>query len=247
MAYPANDDWATEGVEEMAKALRETPKPGLSEYETYLRTNELLSLQKKPEEMLHPDELQFQVVHQTFELWWKEVAHDLERVRGMLRSGEYFEAGRLLQRAVKVEQMLLQVLGMLETMAPADFLTIRAGLGHGSGMDSPGFRALMRLAPLLWEDFLQALEREGASLPEVYTQRARYPGLFEVAEGLLNYDEYFQMFRAQHYRLAVRMIGPGTVGTGGTPMALLERTLKDQFFPELWEIRNTLTQQSTHI
>ena len=229
----------------MAKALRETPNPGFSEYETYLRTTELLSLQKQPEEMLHPDELQFQVVHQTFELWWKEVAHDLERVRCMLRASEYFEAGRLLQRAVKVEQMLLQVLGMLETMAPADFLTIRAGLGHGSGMDSPGFRALMRLAPSLWDDFTQALDREGISLPEVHTQRARYPGLFEVAEGLLNFDEYFQMFRAQHYRLAVRMIGPGTIGTGGTPMELLERTLKDQFFPELWEIRNTLTQQST--
>jgi tryptophan 2,3-dioxygenase len=228
----------------MASATHDTAKR-LSEYELYLRTDELLSLQKPPEAMLHHDELQFQIVHQTFELWWKEIAHDLGAVKRLLQSGEYFEAARLLRRAVQVKQLLLSVLAMLETMAPCDFLTIRAGLGNGSGMDSPGFRKLMRLSPTLWTDFTQALEREHASLPEIYEQRARYPGLFEVAEGLLNYDEYFQLFRAQHYRLAERMIGPGTVGTGGTPMVVLERTLRDQFYPELWEVRNALTQRAS--
>jgi len=52
----------------------------------------------------------------------------------------------------------------------------------------------------------------------------------------------FQLFRTQHLNLARRMIGPNSVGTGGTPMALLERTLKDVFYPELWEVRNRLTQ-----
>ncbi len=228
----------------MASATHDTAKR-LSEYELYLRTDELLSLQKTPEAMLHHDELQFQIVHQTFELWWKEIAHDLGAVKRLLQSGEYFEAARLLRRAVQAKQLLLSVLAMLETMAPCDFLTIRAGLGNGSGMDSPGFRKLMRLSPTLWTDFTQALEREHVSLPEIYEQRARYPGLFEVAEGLLNYDEYFQLFRAQHYRLAERMIGPGTVGTGGTPMVVLERTLRDQFYPELWEVRNALTQRAS--
>ncbi len=229
----------------MASATHDTAKR-LSEYELYLRTDELLSLQKPPEAMLHHDELQFQIVHQTFELWWKEIAHDLGEVKRLLQSSKYFEAARLLRRAVQAKQLLLSVLAMLETMAPCDFLTIRAGLGNGSGMDSPGFRKLMRLSPSLWNDFTQALEREHASLSEIYEQRARYPGLFEVAEGLLNYDEYFQLFRAQHYRLAERMIGPGTVGTGGTPMAVLERTLRDQFYPELWEVRNALTQRASN-
>ena len=230
----------------MASATHDTAKR-LSEYETYLHTEELLSLQKTPEELLHHDELQFQVVHQTFELWWKEIAHDLGKVKGCLQSGEYFEAAHLLRRAVQAKQLLLHELAMLETMAPGDFLTIRVGLGNGSGMDSPGFRRLMRLSPTLWTDFTQALEHEGASLPDIYEQRARYPGLFEVAEGLLNYDEYFQIFRAQHYLLAERMIGPGAVGTGGTPMAVLARTLRDQFYPELWEVRNTLTQRASKV
>src|SRR5215475_9375506 len=135
----------------MAKASHETAKR-LSEYETYLRTEELLSLQKSTEEMSHHDELQFQVVHQTFELWWKEAAHDLSAVRRQVQSGDYPEAARLLRRVVQIHQLLLQVLAMLETMTPWDFLTIRSGLGHGSGMDSPGFRKLLRLSPTLWDD-----------------------------------------------------------------------------------------------
>lgn len=229
----------------MAKAPHDTAKR-LSEYETYLRTEELLSLQKPSEQMNHHDELQFQVVHQTFELWWKEMAHELGAVRHLIQTGEYFEAARLLRRVVQGEQLLLHVLGMLETMTPWDFLTIRAGLGHGSGMDSPGFRKLMRLSPPLLSDFKEALAREGVGLADVYIQRARYPGLFEVAEGLLNYDEYFQLFRAHHYRLIERSIGPDAVGTGGTSMALLQRTLKDRFYPELWEVRDTLTQRASN-
>ena len=228
----------------MANALENASRRQLSEYETYLRTDELLRLQKPPEQMTHHDELQFQVVHQTYELWWKEVEHELLAVRRLLGTGEYFEAARLMSRVAQIEKLLLQVMAMLETMAPADFLTIRSGLGHGSGMDSPGFRVLMRLSPALWDDFTRALEREGANLPDIYAQRARYAGLHEVAEGLLNYDEYFQMFRAQHYRLAQRMIGPSTVGTGGTPLPKLENTLRDQFYPDLWEIRDTLTQRA---
>jgi tryptophan 2,3-dioxygenase len=230
----------------MARATHDAAKQ-LSEYETYLRTEELLSLQKTPEEMSHHDELQFQVVHQTFELWWKEIAHGLEAMRRHVQSGEYAEAARLLRRAAQAEQLLLHVLAMLETMTPWDFLTIRAGLGHGSGMDSPGFRKLMRLSPTLWNDFTQALEREGASLADLYIQRARYPSLFEVAEGLLAYDEQFQLFRQQHYLLVERMIGPDAVGTGGTSMAVLERTLHDQFYPELWEVRNTLVQRASGV
>ncbi len=231
----------------MAKSIEHAARRQLSEYETYLHTEELLSLQKPESEMSHHDELQFQVVHQTYELWWKEVEHELRAVKRLLGAGDYFEAARLLDRVVQIKKLLLPVMAMLETMTPQDFLTIRSGLGHGSGMDSPGFRKLMRLSPTLLDDLMQALEREGVSLTDIYTQRARYPGLYEVAEGLLNYDEYFQLFRSQHYRLAQRMIGPQTVGTGGTPLPTLEKTLRDQFYPELWEVRNTLTQQASQV
>ena len=230
----------------MAQAAHDAARR-LSEYETYLRTEELLSLQKSPEEMSHHDELQFQVVHQTFELWWKEAAHDLSAVRQHIQRGEYVEAARLLRRVAQIKQVLLQVLAMLETMTPWDFLTIRSGLGHGSGTDSPGFRKLLRLSPALWDDFTKALARGGLSLTDLYIQRTRYPGLFEVAEGLLNYDAYFQLFRVHHFRLVERMLGPDAIGTGGTTMPALERTLKDQFYPDLWEVRKTLLQRASNV
>jgi tryptophan 2,3-dioxygenase len=61
------------------------------------------------------------------------------------------------------------------------------------------------------------------------------------AEALTDYDEVFQLFRTQHFKMAQRMIGPGSIGTGGTPMEILELTLKDKFYPDLWELRNQLT------
>ncbi|TMC89519.1 MAG: tryptophan 2,3-dioxygenase, partial [Chloroflexi bacterium] len=85
------------------------------------------------------------------------------------------------------------------------------------------------------------LAHEQVSLAEIYIHADRYPLLMAFAEALTDYDEVFQIFRSQHFKLAQRMIGPGSIGTGGTPMDLLERTLKDVFYPELWEVRNQLT------
>ena len=62
-------------------------RPGRTVYETYLRTDELLSLQKPPEQRLHPDELTFQVVHQTFELWWKITVEHLLLATTCLQAG----------------------------------------------------------------------------------------------------------------------------------------------------------------
>jgi len=93
----------------------------------------------------------------------------------------------------------------------------------------------------LWDDFQAVLQHERLTLIDIYTGPERYPQLLTFAEALTDYDEVFQLFRAQHFKLAQRMIGPGAVGTGGTPMEILARTLNDVFYPELWEVRNKLT------
>jgi tryptophan 2,3-dioxygenase len=131
---------------------------------------------------------------------------------------------------------------MLDTMTPWDFHGFRKVLADGAGTDSPGFHALMTISPLLWDDFRTLLDREQVSLADVYIYADKHPLLMACAEALIDYDEVFQMFRAQHFKLARRMIGPGSIGTGGTPMEILERTLKDAFYPELWEVRNRLTE-----
>src|SRR5437667_12077693 len=215
--------------------------PGETVYERYLRTEELLSLQKPENERVQHDARPCQVVHQVFELWWKETAFELHSIRTLLQQFNLPPAIRLLQRVIRTQFVLLENLRMLETMSPWDFHEFRKVLADGAGTDSPGFHALMTLSPLLWGDFSRLLEHEHVSLPDIYIHADRYPLLMAFAEGLIDYDEVFQIFRSQHFKLAQRMIGPGSIGTGGTPMELLERTLKDMFYPELWEVRNELT------
>src|SRR5436309_60151 len=215
--------------------------PGQTVYERYLRTEELLSLQKPEDELIHHDELQFQVVHQVFELWWKEAAFELRSIRILLQQFNLPPALRLMHRVIRIQFLMLENMRMLETMTPWDFHSFRKVLADGAGTDSPGFHALMALSPLLWDDFRAVLDHDQVSLIDVYIHADQHPLLMACAEALIDYDEAFQLFRAQHLKLAQRMIGPGSIGTGGTPMEMLERTLKDVSYPELWEVRNQLT------
>lgn len=219
-------------------------------YETYLRTDELLSLQKAADERLHPDELTFQVVHQTFELWWKVTVELLEAAADHLTAERPGEAARALRRAVAAQAVVTDAMRQLEFVAPADFLIIRTGLGDGSGGDSPGFRAILRTAPALWDAFAAAIERAGLTLPDLYAAPRAHAALYDCAEALTDFDETFHLFRAAHLKLAQRNLGLRAVGTGGTPMPQLERTLHDLLFPPLWEARDALleraNQQSGH-
>src|SRR5690349_7738727 len=206
--------------------------PGQSVYERYLRTEELLSLQKPESELVHHDELQFQIVHQVFELWWKESAFELRTIRTLLREFNLPPALHLLQRVIRTQYLLLDNLRMLETMTPWDFHGFRKTLDDGAGTDSPGFHALMTLSPLLWDVLQAALQDVQLTLVDVYTRPELYAQLLAIAGALSDYDEVFQLFRAQHFKLVQRMVGPGAIGTGGTPMDMLARTLNDVFYQE---------------
>lgn len=215
--------------------------PGQTVYEQYLRTTELLHLQKPEDELTHHDELLFQIVHQVFELWWKENTFELQTIRELLQKFDFPLALRYMQRVINTQHLMLANLRMLESMTPWDFHRFRKVLADGAGTDSPGFHNLLTLSPLLWDDFTAALVHFKVELTEIYTHGEQYPHLLAFAEALIDYDEVFQLFRTQHFKLAQRMIGPGSIGTGGTPMELLGKTLQDSFYPALWEVRNTLT------
>src|SRR5437588_5128044 len=107
----------------MVKQMHRVPRhaPGQSVYERYLRIEELLSLQKPESELVHHDELQFQVVHQVFELWWKEAAFELRTIHQLLERFDLLHALHLLQRVVKIQYLMLDNVRMLETMSPWDF------------------------------------------------------------------------------------------------------------------------------
>src|SRR5690349_10741916 len=174
------------------------PGTAASDYERYLRTDELLALQKKTEEMSHPDELTFQVVHQSSELLMKGAAWELTRAKNHVEGAEYDRASRLIRRALKLLEPPVALLQVLETITPYEYHIIRAGLGHGSGLDSPGFVALLHIGPPLGEAFMEQLQKRGINIDELYRRHAEYLSLHDLAEELLNFDERMQAFRFHH-------------------------------------------------
>jgi len=217
------------------------PGKGNSDYERYLRTDELLSLQKSPQEFLHPDEMTFQVVHQSSELLLKGVAWELERARGLIENGDFANASRLIRRANQMLEYPVSMLHVLETITPYDYHIIRAGLGHGSGLDSPGFLALLHIGPRLGEAFHQQLEKANLTVDDVYRRHQEFFGLHDVAERLLDFDERVHIFRFHHLKLAQRIIGGGVIGTMGTPVEVLHQRMEHLFYKDLWDIRNQIT------
>jgi len=186
-------------AEELRKPI--LPGRGASDYERYLRTDELLALQKSTAELRHPDEMTFNM--------------ELEYPISMLH--------------------------VLETITPYDYHIIRGGLGHGSGLDSPGFLALLHIGPRLGRAFDLQLEKAGLSAINLYRRHAEFFGLHDVAERMLDFDERMHLFRFHHLKLAQRIIGGGMIGTMGTPVEVLHQRMEHLFYKELWDVRNQIT------
>jgi tryptophan 2,3-dioxygenase len=211
---------------------------GASEYERYLRTAELLALQKPPEARAHADELLFQVVHQNEELWMKAMVHELGEMVVATDGDRLSDARRALERVARLGVLLSQQLGLLETMLPSAYLLIRAKLGRGSGLDSPGFVRLGQIAPDVWRAFERALARRGVDLMKLYADPRVDPPLLAVAEGLVDFDAAVQRFKREHILIVRRIIGIGTASLRGNPMELLEKSAQLTFFPSLWAVRD---------
>jgi tryptophan 2,3-dioxygenase len=214
---------------------------GATDYERYLRTDELLSLQTLTSKLSHPDELTFQVVHQSSELLMKGACWELERARIALSQGNYANAARLMRRANAMLEYPISLLHILETITPYDYHIIRSGLGHGSGLDSPGFLSLLHLAPRIGDTFQEQLANQGLTAGDIYRQHEKFFALHDVAERMLDFDESLQLFRIHHLKLVQRIIGGGVIGTSGTPVEILEQRMQHAAYRELWDLRNQIT------
>lgn len=211
----------------------------LTDYEKYIRTEELLSLQKAPEALTCHDEMQFQVVHQAHELYMKLIAHELRFFCELLERGEVARGVTTLRRVTRIQRVLLQSVDLLDTMAPTDYMTIRTGLGRGSGQESPGFRTMLRLpGEIVWPAVTAFLERSQLTLRQIYEEPHRNHQVFQLCEGLLDYDQLLQTWRQRHLLLVYRIIGTGTPSLKGKHSDLLAHGMKQRFFPKLWEVRD---------
>jgi tryptophan 2,3-dioxygenase len=109
-------------------------------YAGYLRLDQLLSAQQ-PRSAEH-DEMLFIVIHQIYELWFKQLLHELGRLQSQLESGETTHAMRTLRRTLAILKIVVAQLDVLETMTPTQFTRFRDQLGTSSGFESAQFREL---------------------------------------------------------------------------------------------------------
>lgn len=215
---------------------------GTLDYELYLNTKKLLSCQKDFKEFCNRDELQFQIVHQVEELWMKLIGYTLLDIDEYLEQENTNRVLTLLRRVHVAVRLMTEQLGLLETMSPKAYQEIRLQLGHGSGQESPGFRVLFRMHQPIWTSFKKHyLEQYGLTVEKIYNSEYTHSDAYVVAEALAEFDELFQKFRYHHLQLIHRTIGLGAKSLKGRAVELLENGLKVQFFPELWEIRNKMT------
>ena len=233
-------------------------------YPKYLALGELLSLQRLKSEPEHPDELLFIIVHQASELWFKLILHELGGLSGHLRASDALGALNALKRVNALMRIVTSQLTALETLPPQRFAQFRGYLGTSSGSQSEQFRAIEALSglrdqhfinvleehgpipeliqralaqPPLQEQFNEVLRNRGVTLEQVYSTDD-YRELQMLAEGLLEYEQNFGMWRFLHVQLVERIIGPNTGGTGGTlGSKYLQRTVSQRFFPDLWSVR----------
>jgi tryptophan 2,3-dioxygenase len=217
--------------------------PGASDYERYLRTDELLSLQKTAGEWAHRDELLFTTVHQTSELWLKFAAGEMDEAARLMEEGEISAAVRLMRRAVLALDYVTSSLEMLEKMSPWEYQEIRVVLGHGSGFDSPGFRAVAETTRRAGRAFNRLVADVGLDLVELYQRGREFEQLYQAAEALTDWDERIWIWRFRHYATVTRSIGEDTKGTQGTPVQVLGKLIAQRQLPELWKARATLVER----
>jgi tryptophan 2,3-dioxygenase len=260
-------------------------------YNKYLRVPELIDLQTCRSSPAQHDELLFITVHQAYELWFKQILHEIDAATALMKEDRAAEAAQTLRRIVEIEKLLIAQIHILETMSPVRFLGFRDELNPASGFQSMQFReiefssglkdeailralagddfAFQRLqarmnAPSLSEAFFALLRRHGFDTPavdsprdtkerrsnygkrqralvEVLTHQDQFYQECQVAEGLIEHDEYFSLWRSHHIKMVERMVGakPGTGGSEG--VGYLQKTLAKRFFPELWEARTYLS------
>jgi len=220
------------------------PGTAATDYERYLRTDELLSLQKTPEEVVHRDEHLFQAVHQGSEIWLKLACLEIDDAAALLAGDGVAAAVRLLRRANHCVELITAQLHMLDHLSPVDYAVVRTALGHGAGFDSPGFKHLHRSGPVLAGAFDALLQRRGVTLLDVYDRGYQLEDLYQLAEQLITFDERVIVWRFHHLKVVERIIGGNVIGTQGTPVEVLGKRIDVRFFPELWTVRDEITRRS---
>jgi tryptophan 2,3-dioxygenase len=194
-------------------------------YNKYLRVPDLINLQDCLSDPQHHDELLFITIHQAYELWFKQILHEIDAAIVMMNEDRLPAAARTVRRIVEIEKLLVTQIHILETMSPINFLAFRDQLNPASGFQSMQFREIEfssglkdeslldefrhdefahgRLgkrfaAPSLADMFYAALRKRGFEAPEIgpgESQGERKLGYEKRTRAVLEVLTHFE----QHY------------------------------------------------
>lgn len=163
-------------------------------YNKYLRVSELIDLQTCLSSPAQHDELLFITVHQAYELWFKQILHEVDAAIAFMNDNRPAEAARALRRIVEIEKLLINQIHILETMAPINFLGFRDELNPASGFQSMQFREIEFSSGLKDERILRhfagddfahqrlAARLNSPSLPETFFSLLRQRGFDAPAQ-----------------------------------------------------------------
>jgi len=158
-------------------------------YSSYLRLNELFGIQSLLSEPNEHDEMLFIIIHQTYELWFKQILHEMDYMIKSLGLNNIYIAAKTLKRINTILKVIVHQIDILETMTPLDFLSFRDYLSSASGFQSYQFREL---------EFILGNKKSGilnsfSDMPEIsdrLMKRYYYPTLWDVFLWYLSENSY---------------------------------------------------------
>ncbi len=148
-------------------------------YNKYLKVPELIELQETLSDPASHDELLFIIIHQTYELWFKQILHEIDATLDWINEGRLFRANHSLRGVVSIEKILVTQIHLLESMAPIGFLEFRDKLNPASGFQSMQFRELEFVSGAKDEKILNTFKDDEFAFSRL-TDRFNAPSLADV-------------------------------------------------------------------
>jgi tryptophan 2,3-dioxygenase len=158
-------------------------------YERYLRLDDLLNAQTPRSDGPEHDELLFIVIHQVYELWFKQMLHELDFLQKLLHADDLLRASHTFRRILTILKTVVAQIDVLETMTPLEFLAFRDFLESGSGFQSGQFRELEFALGYKRANIIKHFS-EGSSAQQRLAKRFEQPTLWDAFLYLLKIHEY---------------------------------------------------------
>ncbi len=201
--------------------------PALS-YNEYLKVPDLINLQKTLSEPTSHDELLFIIIHQTYELWFKQILHEIDASIGWMEEGRKFRANHSLKAVTAIEKVIVSQIHILESMAQIGFLEFRDKLNPASGFQSMQFRELEFVSGAKDEKILKFFEFDEFAHKKL-TSRFNEPGIN---------DAFWDLLKTEDFEIAE---------TDAKVRSIVEILTNPEKYPELFIMQDLLIEHDENI